>query len=692
MLNWLTRYAPAASAVLHDAGSILDVGCGPHGLACIAPDVPFVGSDVTFAGQPAPSMVPVVLEPGPLLPFPDDAFDTVLCLDVLEHVPRPERSPFLAELARVAARRVVLACPTEASQPLDDLLRARLSPTPAWLSEHYECGLPGHQELQGLLEECFSGFAATALQMPNELLCSMIVLADCDPSTASAAADSMRRHGRDWAALLAGATFGGSFRAGWVLERTAARTALIPGGLDRDGLQAALDALGERSAPHIVTPETLTPDALTPEILTPDAPTPEILMPDALTPDTLGLDTEAALRLWVAPDWMRPETWLGVLARYIAHGPTDGSTCLCLDIGGADPELVTALLSVACEKLAPEREFAEVLIVDGPVDSDAVVPVKTAADVLTALGVQQFSPPGEPQQILERARRGKALSDWLQTIADHHVFIESGDPWDDPEPLVTVPIATWKGHELLVQRVIPSILDGTYRNVEVVVCSDGPDPVARAAVEALSARDSRVRYVELAERPTYPSYPWSFWETAGTFAANRALDGGRGRFVAPLDHDDEFTATHIADLVECARAQRADFVYAQALCEQRSGPPTVVGSEPLAHGNICHGAVLYSERLAHMRYDQFCWLLEEPGDWNMWRRMHGLGAQVAFLDRVVLTHTAERTSIEDRVDDHTLNFGVARTAADLAPDVLGTSAAWYLDLDFELTRSGSNAP
>ena len=104
MLNWLTRYTPAALAALHDAGSILDVGCGPHGLACIAPDVPFVGADVAFDGEPAASMVAVVLQDAPELPFPDDAFDTVLCLDVLEHVPPAERAPFVRELARVAAR------------------------------------------------------------------------------------------------------------------------------------------------------------------------------------------------------------------------------------------------------------------------------------------------------------------------------------------------------------------------------------------------------------------------------------------------------------------------------------------------------------------------------------------------------------------------------------------------------------
>ena len=645
MLNWLTRYTPAALATLHDAGSILDVGCGPHGLACIAPDVPFVGADVAFEGEPAPSMVPVVLEPGPELPFPDDAFDTVLCLDVLEHVPPAQRAPFLRELARVAARRVVLACPTAAAQPLDDLLRRRLgTPQPAWLVEHGECGLPTDAELARLLEECFEtdGFAATPMAMPNDLLCSMIVLADCDPATAPAALESFRRHGHEWAALLAGASFGGSFRAGWVIERTAPRAARIAGDLDRGGLKAALRALD----------------------------------------DTVELDSEAPLKLWLSPDWTAPETWLGALARYVAHAPADGSTCLCLDISGADGSLAAELAAVACEALAGEREFAEVLIVDGTPDHRAVVRVRSGADVLAALGVPAPALPADPDEVVGRARRGKRLADELRAIADHHALSRGGDPWLDPEPLVTVRIPTWRGHERLVQRTIPSILEGTYANVEVLVCSDGPDPEARAAVEALAARDRRVRYLELPARPVHPAHPWSFWETTGLRAANHALEHARGRFIAPLDHDDEFTATHIADLLERARAERADLVHAQALCEQRSGPPTIVGRERLGHGHVCHGAVLYSDRLAHMRYDTACWLGEEPGDWNMWRRMQELGARVAYLDRVVLLHTAERTSIEERVDDDTMRFGAARTAADLAPDVLGTDAAWYLDVEF----------
>jgi hypothetical protein len=391
-------------------------------------------------------------------------------------------------------------------------------------------------------------------------------------------------------------------------------------------------------------------------------------------PDRPETETQAARRLWLAPDWMRPQTWLGALARYIAHAPVDGSTCLCLEIGAADPTLATDLVAIACETLAPAGEYAHVLLVAEAVDHREVARVHSAADALAALGMQAPPLPQDAEQILERARRGKALADELRTIADHRAMTLGGDPWLDPAPLVTVPISTWKGHERLVARTLPSVLEGTYRNVEVLVCSDGPDPAARAAVQQIAARDARVRYLELPEHPNHPSHPWSSWEAAGVHAANHALDGARGRFVAPLDHDDQFTATHIADLLARAREQRADLVHGQALCEQRSGPPQVVGRARLSPGQVCHGAVLYSDRLAHMRYDTACWLLEEPGDWNLWRRMEQLGAGIAHLDRVVLVHAAG--------DDDTARFDTARTAADLARDVLGTDAAWYLDIEF----------
>ena len=85
------------------------------------------------------------------LPFRDDAFGVVLCLDVLEHVPAAERAGFVRELARVAAERVILACPSSEAQAIDDLLVTTFqgagTALPPWLTEHYDCGLPTPDEI-----------------------------------------------------------------------------------------------------------------------------------------------------------------------------------------------------------------------------------------------------------------------------------------------------------------------------------------------------------------------------------------------------------------------------------------------------------------------------------------------------------------------------------------------------------------
>jgi glycosyltransferase involved in cell wall biosynthesis len=238
-----------------------------------------------------------------------------------------------------------------------------------------------------------------------------------------------------------------------------------------------------------------------------------------------------------------------------------------------------------------------------------------------------------------------------------------------------VRIPTWNGVAGLVGHAIPSVLGGTYRNVEVLVCSDGPDPAARGAVEAIA--DPRVRYLELPARPAYPAHKLSFWQTTGLRPANHALDRARGAFIAPLDHDDAFTADHVERLLDTARRERADLVHGQALCERPGGPPVVVGSGPFARGQIAHGAVLYSSRLAHLRYDPHCWVLNQPGDWNMWSRMAAAGAHTAYEPAVVVAHSRELTSIGA---DHDVRLPAAPTDGELIADVRATDARWLLDV------------
>src|SRR5271165_4177347 len=110
----------------------------------------------------------------------------------------------------------------------------------------------------------------------------------------------------------------------------------------------------------------------------------------------------------------------------------------------------------------------------------------------------------------------------------------------------------------------------------------------------------------------------------------------RGTFLAPLCHDDAFTEDHISALLSAMADTRSDLAHGQVLMERHSGPWHTLGKETLEHGHVTHGACLYSGRLRHMPLDPECWVLGEPGDWNLIRRVTSIGAKPCFVPRIVL--------------------------------------------------------
>lgn len=253
---------------------------------------------------------------------------------------------------------------------------------------------------------------------------------------------------------------------------------------------------------------------------------------------------------------------------------------------------------------------------------------------------------GEPApEAVERVRRNKLLVDQVRMVqawmALERSRRERPDPWAG-EPLVSVRIATYDRPQLLVERAIASALRQTYRNLKVVVVGDHAGPETAQAVAGV--RDERVRYENLPQRPSYPSFPRFFWATAGTHAVNRALELCRGEWIAPLDDDDEFSEDHVEVLLAEARDKQLELVYGQMEVSVGEGWRPL-GSAPLAAGEICHASALYSARLAGLRYDPLAFVENDPGDWNLWKRMQWVGAKVGFLPRVVGRHYPERGAV-----------------------------------------------
>jgi SAM-dependent methyltransferase len=682
MLNWLTRYAPLTTELeLDESGalreSVLDVGCGPYGLSIIAPEATFAGIEVIFEEPVAPGMVAIRYDPGPL-PFQDGAFDTVISLDVLEHVPPPARAGFVSELVRVCARRVFVACPSDeavwAEEVLKQVYAARGTPLPGWLNEHDEHGLPTAAEIAGYVS-AVDGAAARPLTMPNGLLSALTVLGDVVPGLADRAAVEWARNREQWQALFRAAAFGDCYRKGWVIERDARRAALVGAGDLRASIWGATrcPACGQ---PALVAESVGVRCGNCGHAAGPDASgAVDLRAPAPAATSAVQVPTRAGDALVLRPErWSRPMDWLPALSAYVVWVPVEREVTLYLDARSADVEggLLRSLIESVCSFLSNGQQYAAIGLMEGGVDAPpGAEPVGGALELVQRLGLEVPILTEDPEEIVEHARWAKQILDALQSDIDRAAFEAAPRPSLDYDSLVTVRIPTFGSVDLLVERAIPSVLAGVHQNLELLVCSDGPQPHARAAVEAIE--DPRVRYLELDERPSYPSRKESFWQVAGTYPVNRLLDEARGELIAPLDHDDGFTYGHIHRLME-ELMQGGDFVYGQAMTEYPLGDWRLLGSAPLRYGEIVHATVMYSSRLRHMRYDPYAWLLDEPGDWNLWRRIQATGASIRHVPEPVAVHFKERSSIGGEQRDP------ADLLTDLAADVLGTPARELLTI------------
>ena len=131
----------AGLATVEPGWSVADVGGRGHEMARLLQGCRVISLNVE---PPCDVLVP----PVPPLPFADGSFDVVTSTDVLEHLPGGARAAHLAELVRLARRRVVICFPAgsetkDASERRQaDHLAAAYDVRPAFLEEHLEHGLP----------------------------------------------------------------------------------------------------------------------------------------------------------------------------------------------------------------------------------------------------------------------------------------------------------------------------------------------------------------------------------------------------------------------------------------------------------------------------------------------------------------------------------------------------------------------
>ncbi len=219
---------------------------------------------------------------------------------------------------------------------------------------------------------------------------------------------------------------------------------------------------------------------------------------------------------------------------------------------------------------------------------------------------------------LSEARNGRDVC-WLEAP------VES-------EPLVTVRIATKDRPGLLVERALASALNQTYERIEILIVGDHCDERTQDALSLVS--DPRIRYINLGRQGDYPTEPTRRWQVAGSKPMNAGLLLASGDWIAPCDDDDELDPTHVEQMLRFAQAQRLEFVWSKTI-EVRPGDADRQVGHPVMSPSACnHGAVLYSMGLAAMPYSPTSDRLDEPFDWNLWKRLQLAGVKMAYLDEV----------------------------------------------------------
>lgn len=200
------------------------------------------------------------------------------------------------------------------------------------------------------------------------------------------------------------------------------------------------------------------------------------------------------------------------------------------------------------------------------------------------------------------------------------------------EPLVSVRIATYNRGKILVEKAIKSVLAQTYDNYELIVIGDNCTDNTEELIKKLNKKN--ITFFNLKQRGRYPQKDFHRWLVAGIKPMNFGASLAKGDWIAPLDDDDQFTKDHIEILVKDALKNESEVSYGK-FESFSEGKRKILGRYPPHLGDFTFQAAIYNSFLRFFNYDIRSWSFDEPGDWNLMRRMWESGVKVSFTDKVV---------------------------------------------------------
>lgn len=215
--------------------------------------------------------------------------------------------------------------------------------------------------------------------------------------------------------------------------------------------------------------------------------------------------------------------------------------------------------------------------------------------------------------------------------------------FDKASPLVSCCIATYNRGNLLIERSLKSLLNQTYKNLEIIVIGDHCTDQTERLIKNID--DERLRFINLPEQGDYPKRQDWRWMVAGTIPVNYALKIAKGDFITHLDDDDEHAPDRVTKLVKFIQDTKADIIWHPFEREKLNGDWKLIPAKRFHKNQLTTSSVFYHKWFQKIPWDINAYMYREPGDWNRFRKIIYLGATVERYPESLLRHYIERNQI-----------------------------------------------
>lgn len=209
---------------------------------------------------------------------------------------------------------------------------------------------------------------------------------------------------------------------------------------------------------------------------------------------------------------------------------------------------------------------------------------------------------------------------------------------EDLNPLVSIIVATYNRSEILVGRTIPSILNQSYENIEIVVVGDRC--IDNTPLKISSITDSRLRFTDLPRRGSYPNNVSDRWFVQGTTPRNFGMKIARGKWFVFISDDDIMLPHQIEVMLSFVQSKNLEFA-SSAYLTTIDGEQLVVypGRNNSKSKLKCGGMQtwIFKDYLRFFKWNINSWRksYDRPVDYDLQQRMFRSGVRMDHVPVVV---------------------------------------------------------